>query len=156
MPGLPARDTPASIADNIVISTQISPAIKGITITPPMPFSPAAIHQRSASGIMLLVLALLFAQWLGLAHRIEHAGLQQTAMQAQARQAAAQANAGFDKSLDHSCALFDAAALATALNSPAAIPTLLPGTQVLALWVAFASWDAPFLCHFSPRAPPPA
>ncbi|RJG04338.1 hypothetical protein D3878_09940 [Noviherbaspirillum sedimenti] len=107
---------------------------------------------------LLLVLALLFAQWLGLAHRIEHAGLAQpaqTVQLAQAGQASLQTNANYDKSLEHSCALFDATALAAALNSPPVSLAVVPGAQVLALWLAFASWDAPFLRHFSSRAPPP-
>lgn len=106
------------------------------------------------------MLALLFAQWLGLAHRIDHAGLAQPAQAAQsvrlaqAGQSALQTNTDYDKSLDHSCALFDASALAAALNSPPVSLAIVPGAQVLALWVAFASWDAPFLRYFSSRAPP--
>lgn len=113
-----------------------------------------ANQHRSVTGTLFLVAALLFAQWLGLAHRIDHSGLQQTSGQAQGSLLTSPSDVNVDKSLDHSCALFDAAALATVLNSPAIVPAILPAAQVLALWQAFASWDAPFLCHFSSRAPP--
>lgn len=117
-----------------------------------MPCTPAILRQRLAPSALLLVVALLFAQWLGLAHRIEHVRPAQLAPHAAA---VAQADtAGYDKSLEHSCALFDATTLANILHSPAVSLPVLPGAQILALWVAFASWDAPVLLHFSSRAPP--
>lgn len=112
------------------------------------------MHRRPAKSALLLVLALLFAQWLGLSHRIDHAGLAQSAQQVQASQWSLQADASHDKAMEHSCALFDAASLAAVLNSPAVSLAVLPGARVLALWLAFASWDAPFLRLFSSRAPP--
>lgn len=119
-----------------------------------MSYSSAAVRRRSALSALLLALALLFAQWLGLAHRIEHAGVAQAAQQAQVDESSRQADASYDKSLNHSCSLLDAAALASVLHSPAVSLAVLPGAQVLALWVAFASWDAPFLRFFCSRAPP--
>lgn len=116
--------------------------------------TPFSNQHRSITGTLFLVIALLFAQWLGLAHRIDHSDLQQTIAQAQGPLLTSPSDGNIDKSLDHSCALFDGAALATALNSPAVVPAILPAAQVLALWQAYASWDAPFLCHFSSRAPP--
>lgn len=118
---------------------------------------PTNTRQRLAPSALLLVVALLFAQWLGLAHRIDHARPAQAMQQVQHDVSAVQgdaATAGYDKSLEHSCALFDATVLASALHSPAMSLPVLPGTQVLALWQAFASWDAPLLLHFSSRAPP--
>lgn len=109
--------------------------------------------RRPALSTLLLVLALLFAQWLGLSHRVEHAGLAQP-QPVQASHWSLQADASYDKTLEHSCALFDATSLAAALNSPGVSLAILPGARVLALWVAFASWDAPFLRLFSSRAPP--
>jgi len=117
-----------------------------------MTYSPAILRQRLAPSALLLVVALLFAQWLGLAHRIEHV---RPAQQAPHAASIVQADtAGYDKSLEHSCALFDATTLANILHSPAVSLPVLPGAQILALWVAFASWDAPVLLHFSSRAPP--
>jgi len=119
-----------------------------------LPSSPAATDRHPALSALLLVLALLFAQWLGLAHRIEHAGLALPVQQTAANLSSLQTDASYDKSLNHSCALLDAAALAAVLNSPCLNLAILPGAQVLAPWLAFASWDAPFLRHFSARAPP--
>ena len=54
----------------------------------------------------------------------------------------------------HSCALFDGTALA---DTVAIVPFILPApscARVLALWLAFTSWDAPLVLHFSSRAPP--
>ena len=54
----------------------------------------------------------------------------------------------------HSCVEYDAAAGTTGIHINYRASPLLPGTHVLALWQAFISWDAPFLRHFSSRAPP--
>jgi hypothetical protein len=100
---------------------------------------------------VLLVLVILCAQWAGFAHRISHASLQQ-----QTSVSGIEKNVGLEKSVEHSCQLFDATALAAVLHTPPYSSVALPGVQVLALWSAFASWDAPFICHFSSRAPPRA
>ncbi len=54
----------------------------------------------------------------------------------------------------HSCVEYDAAAGTAGVHVDYFPPPLLPGTSVQALWKAFASWDAPFVRHFSSRAPP--
>ncbi|HEV2612952.1 MAG TPA: hypothetical protein VGU61_22020, partial [Noviherbaspirillum sp.] len=54
----------------------------------------------------------------------------------------------------HDCPLFDAATLGASVQSPPFALVPMPGTHVLALWAAFISWQAPFSCHFSSRAPP--
>jgi len=136
---------------------------------------PAGIlARRRRSGHMGLALALaamlLFSQWLGLLHGIAHAGWPE--------QASASPVASFNAALfnyvdddadvnaddgklpaahgkpHHSCAEYDAAAGAAGIHARFFSPPLIPGTQVLALWQAFASWDAPAVCHFSSRAPP--
>jgi len=122
---------------------------------------------------LLLSLALLFSQFLGLLHGIAHAGWPPAAKQA----AATSFNAAVfnyvdddadddadDKTADkqgtehhkhhHSCIEYDAAGGAAGIHADFFSPPLIPGTQVLALWQAFASWDAPVACHFSSRAPP--
>lgn len=118
---------------------------------------PAIMRRRLAPSALLLVVTLLFAQWLGLAHRIEHGRPAEVTQQVQVNLPALQGDsAGYDKALEHNCALFDGAALASVLHSPTVSLAILPGAKVLALWTAFASWDAPVLLHFSSRAPPRA
>lgn len=97
----------------------------------------------------LLATAILCAQWAGFAHRIAHADLQHPIAAA-----AAGIQSSIDKAVEHSCLLLDSASLAASLTTPPYNAGLLPGTAVLALWSAFASWDAPFVCYFSSRAPP--
>lgn len=95
----------------------------------------------------MLAAVLLFAQWSGLAHRIDHAPL--VDMHAQADETEHN-----DTGANHSCVAFDAAAVADAIHLPPFIAPLLASARVLALWAAFRSWDAPLARHFSPRAPP--
>ncbi|MES2934860.1 MAG: hypothetical protein V4805_15385 [Pseudomonadota bacterium] len=113
----------------------------------------------------LLVVAVLFAQWMGLRHRIEHANRidSQHAMQTVGQISSASisdsiTDAGVEYAGDksHSCTLFDGMALTDSAPALPFIPLLQTSVQVLALWAAHASWDAPFLCHFSSRAPPQA
>ena len=108
-----------------------------------MPAARTVLPYRPAIAWML-VAALLFAQWAGLAHRIDHGPL--------ATQAAAPD--GHEPEAGHSCVAFDAAAVADAIHLPPFNARLLTGAKVLALWAAYASWDAPLVLHFSSRAPP--
>lgn len=101
--------------------------------------------------IALVVMAMLCAQWVGLAHSIAHGGLQQASPYFSAHVTTPETGG---KYATHSCVLFDAAAIGAALDTPPVSLALLPGLPVLALWLAFASWNAPFLRHFSSRAPP--
>jgi hypothetical protein len=59
-----------------------------------------------------------------------------------------------DSDAQHSCIAFDAMALADSILLDPYLAPLLTGARVLSLWLAFASWDAPFTLHFSSRAPP--
>jgi len=115
----------------------------------------------------LLVIAVLFAQWMGLGHSIEHADQinNQHAVQ-NAKQSSDACDSSFDPTQgltteyagdkSHSCTLFDGMALADNVAALSFIPLLQTSVQVLALWTAHASWDAPFLRYFSSRAPPAA
>ncbi len=110
---------------------------------------------------ILLAMALLFAQALGLLHNIAHAGLPHGHSQADVRQEAWElalfGHAADDEHGDHhACAEYDAAAIADGIHiqSPLLVP--IPSTHVLAVWHAFASWNAPLLIGFSSRAPPAA
>lgn len=98
-----------------------------------------------------LTLAMVFAHWQGLSHRIAHAAQFPNAA---ASLAASTPGNTHQKALPHSCLAYDAATVAPALHSPACAPGILPGGQVLAQWAAFDSWDAPFAPYFSSRAPP--
>ncbi|MFL9927382.1 hypothetical protein PQR62_24120 [Herbaspirillum lusitanum] len=143
---------------------------------------------RSLAVTATLVIALLFAQMLGLAHSIVHAGWAPGAvhslldeslfdygesndaheLEAPAAAAAVAVTGSADAASDpaaahasahdgdhhHSCVAYDAATLAASVHIDFPLPPLMPGTHVLALWQAFASWDAPFVCHFFSRAPP--
>ena len=108
---------------------------------------------RSTRFVMVafLTLAMVFAHWQGLSHRIAHASQYPNA----SNTLAAGTPAGpHQKALQHSCLAYDAATVAPALHTPACTAAILPGTQVLAQWAAYDSWDAPFAPYFSSRAPP--
>ncbi|MDY7577379.1 hypothetical protein RGU70_03430 [Herbaspirillum sp. RTI4] len=111
------------------------------------------------------MLALLYTQGLGFVHDIFHAGWAETPQQ-QARSAAlfnhvehhgdehCDEQGNQSSHHDDDCDAFDAAAIAATIHI--VIPSLpvIPSAYVLALWVAFASRDIPFLRRFSTRAPP--
>jgi hypothetical protein len=127
---------------------------------------------RSQIVVTLLVMSLLFAQALGLVHAIAHANWQGSTVHSlinealfdEGRAAAVlqpaadgsqhdHANAhGGDR--HHSCEAFDGATLAAMMHFSFPSLPLLPPVRVLALWQAFASWDAPVNCPFLSRAPP--
>lgn len=109
---------------------------------------PRLSPQRSTAIALFLAIALLLAQWSGLAHRIEHAHLQHDLAQA--------SSVADDEDPDarHSCVAFDAAAIADTIHLLPFVALLLTSPRVLALWVAFTSWNAPLVLPFSPRAPP--
>lgn len=97
---------------------------------------------------MWLVLALVWAQWAGLAHRIEHAA----GVPAQAS-TPSQAS---DHAAIHSCVVFDGLCLADVM--PTAVVPVLEWRMALPMppATAFASWHALFVSHFLSRGPPAA
>ncbi|HEV2611168.1 MAG TPA: hypothetical protein VGU61_12935 [Noviherbaspirillum sp.] len=103
---------------------------------------------------ILMAAALVFAQWLGLQHRIVHAGLQHSLAATLSDESAPDQSHAPDAS--HSCAVFDAAAMADTMHVPPYIAPLMTSNEVLARWAAFRCWDAPLALHFSSRAPPSA
>ncbi|MBO9538855.1 hypothetical protein [Herbaspirillum sp.] len=128
---------------------------------------------RRSAFIALLAVSLLFAQAMGFLHGIAHAGWPGGAVHSlideslfdegdehpQYPQFASTASGGQEQAVHggdahHSCAAYDAATLSAGVHFDFPLPPLLPPARMLALWQAFASWDAPFVCHFSPRAPP--
>lgn len=110
----------------------------------------------------LLLAMLLFSQWLGMQHRIAHAGWVNglpAAMQA----AGAIDQGTFDSDTErhrtnkpHSCSLVDGTALADTVAVFLFIPPAPVCTLTLALWTAYRSWDAPLTRFFLSRAPPAA
>jgi hypothetical protein len=91
----------------------------------------------------VLILAILFAQLLGLTHSIVHAAWEnkQSTQLTHMTSVIERAIEGGGKA-HHSCAAFDDATLAaTIYSAPLTLPPL-PGTHVLALWQAFTSRDA--------------
>lgn len=110
--------------------------------------------RRSVSGCSILVLlcCLLWAQGLGLGHRVAHAGW--IASIPAAKATVFNTGRAGDIDLRHSCAAFDDATLPALLTTPPYRAPLLPAASVLALWTAFLSWQQPFACHFQSRAPP--
>lgn len=130
---------------------------------------PILRSMRSPALVAILAMSLLFAQMLGFLHGIAHAGWQPGAVHSLLDESlfdyqdgpdVANANAQQGKpgehahDLHHSCAAYDAATLSAGVHFDFPPLPLLPPVRVLALWQAFASWDAPPPCHFSPRAPP--
>lgn len=134
-----------------------------------------SLNRKSARNLItaMLVVAMLCAQWAGLDHRIMHAekmhshGLQRYnspalvfgGLHAGEQQDSALADSHIDDHSrsdedSHACFLFDAAALGASIHSTPFQSLPLPSIQVLALWTAFVSWQSPFTCHFSSRAPP--
>lgn len=125
---------------------------------------------RRFAFIAMLAMSLLFAQGMGFLHGIAHAGWPGGAVHSlideslfdegdEHPQLASAASgdkqaAAHSGDAHHSCAAYDAATLSAGVHVDFPLPPLLPPARMLALWQAFASWDAPFVCHFSPRAPP--
>lgn len=113
------------------------------------------LPQRQANRVaivILLTIAMVFAHWQGLSHRVAHAWQSRAAAEVDV----AAPSGSHQKAYTHSCLAYDAATVAPALHSPGCTTGLLPGGRVLAQWAAFASWDAPFTPYFSSRAPPVA
>jgi hypothetical protein len=101
--------------------------------------------------VLMLTLTMVFAHWQGLAHRIAHASQHIAATADAANDGAGGADL---KAAQHSCLAYDAATVSPALHTPACTSAAIPADRILAQWVAFESWNAPFTPYFSSRAPP--
>ncbi len=112
--------------------------------------NPPLVHNRRAALIgMLLVLSLLFTQWLGYAHAIAHpGGTTEFSKLAQTSESIEHANSA------SACAAFDAATLgAGTLNSVLpALPVVQESGPVIL--PADTGWQCQFTAYFSSRAPP--
>jgi hypothetical protein len=102
--------------------------------------------------ILALVFSLLFAQFSGLQHRIEHANRHDD--QRVSRVDSAKAADDAKKESRHSCSLFDAATLADTLDATPPCPLPAISAYIPAPWIMRASWHAPVFLPFRSRAPP--
>jgi hypothetical protein len=125
-------------------------------VKPVLPYMRRSNRLCFAAALIALV---LFAQWMGLKHRIEHAGLidgHHAVLHIESQAGGSEQPVEYTGDKSHSCTLYDGAALADSAPPLFFLPVLQTSIRVLALWTAHASWDAPLLCHFSSRAPPRA
>lgn len=109
---------------------------------------------RQLSWGLALALALLFSQFAGQRHRIDHTlWLTDAALQQGPGAINSLAAEGYVDAT-HSCIALDgaslAAGLATALPAFAPLPCSTPAPALQ----ADSLWDAPFMAHFRSRAPP--
>ena len=111
--------------------------------------NPVRIRPSRAAFVALLIVALIFAHWQGLAHRIGHASQPYAGVDN-----VAPSQAPTHKNMSHSCLAFDAATVGAAICSQPFIVVIPSHAHVLALWIAFTSRHPPFTPHFSSRAPP--
>ena len=111
--------------------------------------NPVRIRPSRAAFVALLIVALIFAHWQGLAHRIGHASQPYAGVDN-----VAPSQAPTHKKMSHSCLAFDAATVGAAICSQPFIVVIPSHAHVLALWIAFTSRHPPFTPHFSSRAPP--
>lgn len=112
-------------------------------------------RQHRFCFIAALAMLLLFAQWMGFKHGIEHADLigGNHAVFQSAKTSGASDDAG---GKGHSCKLYDSATLSDSAPLPIILPVVRTGILIAAQWASDISWDAPTRCHFSSRAPPRA
>jgi hypothetical protein len=110
------------------------------------------VHPRVVVLNLLLVLSLLFAQWLGISHSIFHASQNSVVSIANVEPVGGDT---FDHQKSSSfCSLFDAAALGVAVHAtPCTAPAVF--TPTLHEQSSFQlGWIQPFSVYFSSRAPP--
>jgi hypothetical protein len=125
----------------------------------------AAISLSRCSWVGVLIVSLLFAQFAGLLHRIEHAKWlgDQESSKLQSKATASfisdslfpSLSDGGKKNINHSCAAFDAATLADTLSTPGCDAVFRVTENYAPYFVTASSWEAPVVHHYSSRAPPP-
>ena len=118
--------------------------------------------------VAILIAALVSSHWQGLVHRIDHASrmlsgaeygeLSAMALVNSVASAAsgdsAEAPLPLDQGAGHSCLAFDDATIGACLGTSPFVLLIPPHAPVMAAWLAFISYLAPFTAHFSSRAPP--
>ena len=116
-------------------------------------------HNSKRWLLCLLLPVLLFTQWLGLAHKISHAGWNGNQAPAVVLQPPAQLGAFLFGSQDdgniwHSCALYDAATAAEYLQHLPDAMDSHSSKAVAGSRAAILSWLAALQVPFASRAPP--
>jgi hypothetical protein len=119
-----------------------------------MKFLPTSPSIAKLAHAGFLAFAVLFAQWIGIAHAIAHADQLLVQTQATASSSTNDHSDGDGDSLSHSCLLFDAITLSAALHTAEFGGLTSPRPGVPAMEIPLLSWDALFNSHFSSRAPP--
>jgi hypothetical protein len=99
-----------------------------------------------------MALSLLFAQWEGIHHK--HAHAEHIEVASPAFSAKTHLSSDADKSISHSCLLFDALTLGAALQTYVHPGLLLASASGKSVDLTVFSWSPPFVGHFCPRAPP--
>ncbi len=113
-----------------------------------------APRRCSAITALWVAMCLLFAQWLGYAHAISHAGLKSDTASVQSV-AADKASVVFDhQKASTTCAALDAATLGVGLHSAPALAALLTFSDSNADCAFLSPWQQSFVALFSSRAPP--
>ena len=112
-------------------------------------------HYRSSALIALWVsFCLLFAQWLGYAHAISHAGSKSETASVQIL-AADKTTIVFDhQKASNACAALDGATLGAGLHSTPALALFLTLSAPKADCTILTPWQQSFAALFSSRAPP--
>jgi hypothetical protein len=118
--------------------------------------------------VAILIAALVSSHWHGLVHRIDHASRMLSGAEYGQLSTVAQAGVGaivasgdsavaplpLDQAAGHSCLAFDDATIGACLGTSPFVIKVPLHAPVLAAWLAFISYLAPFTAHFSSRAPP--
>ena len=110
------------------------------------------VHTRVVVLNLLLVLSLLFTQWLGISHAVFHASQNSVVSIANIEPVVGDT---FDhQKSSNFCSLFDAAALGVTVHvTPCTAPAYFTPTQHEQSSFRL-SWIQPFSVYFSSRAPP--
>lgn len=109
---------------------------------------------RSALIALWVVLCLLFAQGLGYAHAISHAGSKTETLISQTSLASASTTALDHKQASSACATLEAATLAAGLHSLSLLPLILTLPVPDCDSIVVSVWQQSFAAFFSSRAPP--
>ena len=114
----------------------------------------ASYHRSSAIIALWVAVCLLFAQWLGYAHAISHAGSKSETASVQVL-AADKTSIVFDhQKASSACAALDGATLGAGLHSATVLSLLLTFSASTADCILLTPWQQSFAALFSSRAPP--
>lgn len=116
------------------------------------------MHARSCHPyvVLLLAIAFLVAQWVGLMHRVEHPIWLETKAAFSSSTSGGNKAVGANpaKESHHHCAAFDATAIGDTFALFLAQPIALVTLSLAAVWPSIVSWQAPARRCFLPRGPP--